>query len=51
MSEYAPLTVGQKKKILGLNAAAMYGIPVPEELRLPEADETATGPRQPGAAR
>jgi predicted TIM-barrel fold metal-dependent hydrolase len=50
MSEYAPLTVAQKKKILGLNAAAMYGIPVPEELRLPEADETATGPRQPGAA-
>ena len=47
MTEYAPLTTAQKKKILGLNAAKMYDIPVPAELRLPEADETATGPRQP----
>ncbi|MBA8824241.1 hypothetical protein FHX42_001570 [Saccharopolyspora lacisalsi] len=36
MTEYAPLTTAQKKKILGLNAAAMYDIPVPAELRLPE---------------
>ncbi|WP_432485406.1 amidohydrolase family protein [Kineococcus esterisolvens] len=34
MSEYAPLTVDQKKKILGLNAAAMYDIPVPEDLQV-----------------
>ncbi|WP_432564820.1 amidohydrolase family protein [Kineococcus sp. SYSU DK003] len=34
MSEYAPLTTDQKKKILGLNAAAVYGIPVPEELQV-----------------
>ncbi|MGW4527683.1 amidohydrolase family protein [Amycolatopsis sp. NPDC004378] len=34
LPEYAPLTVDQKKKILGLNAAALYDIPVPEELRL-----------------
>lgn len=34
MSEYAPLTTDQKKKILGLNAAAVYGIDVPEELQV-----------------
>ncbi|MGX7722855.1 amidohydrolase family protein [Rhodococcus pyridinivorans] len=36
MTEYAPLTTDQKKKILGLNAAALYDIDVPAELRLPE---------------
>ncbi|MDR7303737.1 amidohydrolase family protein [Haloactinomyces albus] len=36
MTEYAPLTVEQKKKILGLNAAAMYGIEVPENLDVAE---------------
>ncbi|TCC16322.1 amidohydrolase family protein [Kribbella sindirgiensis] len=35
LTEYAPITVAQKKKILGLNAAALYGLDVPEELRLP----------------
>ena len=50
MTEYASLTLEQKKKILGLNAAAMYDLAVPEELRLPSADEPATGPRQPEAA-
>ena len=50
MTEYAPITTEQKKKILGLNAARMYDIEVPVELRLPEADETETGPRQPEAA-
>ncbi len=45
MSEYAPLTTDQKKKILGLNAAAMYDIEVPAELRLPDADEPEVGPR------
>ena len=50
MTEYAPLTTEQKKKVLGLNVAKMYDIEVPAELRLPEADETQTGPRQPEAA-
>ena len=45
LTEYAPITTEQKKKILGLNAAKMYDIAVPAELQLPEADETATGPR------
>ncbi|WP_340681794.1 amidohydrolase family protein [Amycolatopsis coloradensis] len=34
MTEYAPLTIDQKRKILGLNAAAMYDLPVPEELQV-----------------
>ncbi|TWF80481.1 hypothetical protein FHX44_116424 [Pseudonocardia hierapolitana] len=41
MTEYAPLTTAQKKKILGLNAAAMYDIPVPAELQLPRAEPQA----------
>ena len=41
MTEYAPLTTAQKKKVLGLNAAKMYDIPVPAELQLPDADEPA----------
>ena len=45
MSEYAPITTAQKKKILGLNAAKVYDLDVPAELQLPDADETATGPR------
>ena len=48
MTEYAPLTTQNKKKILGLNAAALYDLDVPAELRLPteagEADaEVAAG--------
>ena len=50
LSEYAPLTTEQKKKILGLNAAKMYDLEVPKELQLPEAEEPATGPRQPERA-
>ena len=50
MTEYAPLTTEVKRKILGLNAATMYDLDVPEELRLPEAEEAATGPRQPTRA-
>ncbi|MEU6701421.1 amidohydrolase family protein [Pseudonocardia sp. NPDC046786] len=38
LAEYAPLTTAQKKKILGLNAATMYDIEVPEQLQL--RDET-----------
>ncbi|QUH04142.1 amidohydrolase [Saccharopolyspora erythraea] len=37
MTEYPPLTVGQKKKILGLNAASMYDIEVPADLGVLEA--------------
>ncbi|MBJ7291632.1 amidohydrolase family protein, partial [Williamsia sp.] len=45
LGEYPQLTTDQKKKILGLNAAAMYDIPVPAELQVASADETAVGPR------
>jgi predicted TIM-barrel fold metal-dependent hydrolase len=45
LTEYAPITVAQKKKILGLNAAKVYDLEVPAELQLPDADETSTGPR------
>jgi predicted TIM-barrel fold metal-dependent hydrolase len=41
LPEYAPLTTAQKKKILGLNAAAMYDIPVPAELQLPREEPQA----------
>ncbi len=34
LTEYAPLTVDQKKKILGLNAAALYDLPVPADLQV-----------------
>ncbi|MBV9714504.1 MAG: amidohydrolase [Solirubrobacterales bacterium] len=37
-SDYPAVTTATKKKIMGLNAAALYDIPVPEELRL--RDET-----------
>jgi predicted TIM-barrel fold metal-dependent hydrolase len=50
MSEYAPISTGVKKKVLGLNAARLYDLPVPAELQLPDADETLTGPREPAAA-
>jgi predicted TIM-barrel fold metal-dependent hydrolase len=44
LTEYAPLTVDQKKKILGLNAAAMYDIPVPSELQVTApSEETPVG--------
>jgi len=50
MTEYGQLTTAQKKKVLGLNAAKMYGLKVPAECQLPDADETATGPREPQRA-
>ena len=51
MTEYAPITTDQKKKILGLNAAALYDLDVPSELRLStsagEAEvEVAAGARE-----
>jgi hypothetical protein len=49
LGEYAQITTDQKKKILGLNAAKMYDIPVPAELQLATpsdaSDEPAVGPR------
>jgi uncharacterized protein len=35
-SDYPAVTTATKKKILGLNAAKLYGIEVPPELRLPD---------------
>ncbi|HET7398498.1 MAG TPA: amidohydrolase family protein [Intrasporangium sp.] len=43
MTEYAPLTTEVKKKILGLNAAKMYDLDVPAELRLPSATDDEQG--------
>jgi hypothetical protein len=42
MTDYSPVTVEQKKKILGLNAAKLYDIEVPPELaaKIPEEPET-----------
>jgi predicted TIM-barrel fold metal-dependent hydrolase len=40
--DYPRLDMNGKRKILGLNAAKLYGVEVPEELRLP--DETPADP-------
>ena len=37
--EYSAITTDQRKKILGLNAAALYDIPVPAELQVAAAPE------------
>ena len=34
-SDYPAVTTATKKKIMGLNAAQLYGIEVPKELQLP----------------
>jgi hypothetical protein len=50
-SDYPRMTTASRKKILGLNAARLYDIPVPEECRLPEppVDGTTAGDqKQPG---
>jgi predicted TIM-barrel fold metal-dependent hydrolase len=39
MTEYAPLTATAKKKILGLNAAKMYDLDVPEHLQVADDGE------------
>ena len=39
-SDYPRVNAATKRKILGLNAAKLYGIDVPQELRLP--DEAGT---------
>ena len=48
LGEYAPITVEQKRKILGLNAAALYDIDVPAELQLaePPGKDTRRGGRR-----
>ena len=43
-TDYAKLTTATKKKILGLNAAKLYDIPVPPELQLPTTAGDATAP-------
>jgi len=49
-ADYAPLTVAAKKKILGLNAARLYGIDVPAGLDLaPAAEDTAQLTEEPAA--
>jgi predicted TIM-barrel fold metal-dependent hydrolase len=40
VGEYGELTADIKKKILGLNAAKMYDLDVPDDLRLPEDEGT-----------
>jgi predicted TIM-barrel fold metal-dependent hydrolase len=46
-ADYPAVTTATKKKILGLNAAKLYGIEVPPELQLPDetpaAQEAAVG--------
>lgn len=44
LTEYPQLTTAQKKKILGLNAARMYDLEVPPELRLPDDVPSTTEP-------
>jgi hypothetical protein len=39
-SDYPRLDAAGKRKILGLNAASLYGLDVPHELRLPAQAET-----------
>ena len=48
-SDYPRLSTESKKKILGLNAARLYDIPVPAEAQLGAGQETTAGkPEQPG---
>ncbi|MGZ4539676.1 MAG: hypothetical protein ACXVXS_11215, partial [Blastococcus sp.] len=48
-SDYPRVNTVTKKKILGLNAARLYGIDVPAECRLPSAEiPTQREPEQPG---
>jgi predicted TIM-barrel fold metal-dependent hydrolase len=42
-SEYGVLTPDIKRKILGLNAAKLYGIEVPEELQLKDVSDKPVG--------
>jgi predicted TIM-barrel fold metal-dependent hydrolase len=42
-SDYPAFTTASKKKILGLNAAKLYGVEVPPECRLPDEAGTPAG--------
>ena len=44
VSDYPRWTTEGKKKILGLNAAKLYGVEVPQELRLPVPDGEPAAP-------
>jgi uncharacterized protein len=43
-SDYSALTNRAKKKIFGLNAARLYDLDVPTELRIPEGEPGALAP-------
>jgi hypothetical protein len=43
--DFPRITTATRKKILGLNAAKLYGIEVPEECRLDDAGEGTPGAR------
>jgi hypothetical protein len=43
-TDYPRLTTASKKKILGLNAAKLYDIPVPAECQLPTSADEAMQP-------
>jgi hypothetical protein len=43
-SDYPRLGVAGKKKILGLNAAKLYGLEVPKEFQLAEGEGTPAAP-------
>ena len=51
MTEYAPITTGAEEEDPRPQRRKMYDIEVPAELRLPDADETETGPREPERGR
>jgi predicted TIM-barrel fold metal-dependent hydrolase len=42
LTEYGQITVDQKKKILGLNAARLYGFDVPAEFQVADVDAAAS---------
>ena len=49
LTDYAQITTDQRKKILGLNAAALYNLDVPEEFRLSTTAGNADTEVAPGA--
>ena len=50
-SDYPRWTTAAKKKVLGLNAAKLYGVEVPQELRLPVRERHPGGARRRAARR
>ena len=43
-SDFPRVTTATRKKILGLNGAKLYGVDVPEHLRLPAEEGTPAAP-------